>query len=178
MPPWERQENEGEAAWAAFLRYRDSVGPRKLFAIKGMHAMIQLQEWFNNHTWEDRCKAFDRYLDSARVAERVAILKVDENERNARTLMACHEAKQVASLELEKLLDAAKSSDAHGFLKPADIVKIFECAVKCERLVKGEATEIVETQGPAIDYSKLSDQDLEALAAAHSVVEEMRKKCK
>jgi hypothetical protein len=174
---WDRQENEGEAAWAAFLHYRDMLIPRKLFANKGMHAMAQIQEWSNQHTWEDRCKAYDRYLDSARVAERVAVLKVDENERNARTLMACHEAKQIASLELEKLLDAAKSSDAHGFLKPADIVKIFECAVKCERLVKGEATEIVETKGPTVDYSKLSDEDLEALANAETVVEDMRKKC-
>lgn len=158
---WERQEDETDESWAAFRNYRDMLPPRR-FRSAAARDVTTLQRWYNDFRWKARALAYDRWADKCRLDERAAILKQGEEERTARQLGVLLDAEDLAASELRKLLAVANENQGAGLIKPTDLVKLLELSVKYQRLLRGEATERVDT-GP--DMSKLSLEELEILKA-------------
>ena len=61
LRPWDRQPQESELAYQAFLAYRDSGVPRNLAATARALGKreAQLHRWKRRHRWEDRLLAWD-----------------------------------------------------------------------------------------------------------------------
>jgi hypothetical protein len=71
LDPWERQPNESEAAWLAFVAYRDLEGGRSLkrAAAKLGKGTRALERFSSDWKWSQRCGAYDRWLDAQRRKE-------------------------------------------------------------------------------------------------------------
>lgn len=158
---WERQDNEPDEAWSAFRNFRDMLPPRRIRSAAPKDSSI-LQRWASEWRWRERALAYDRHIDAQVVEERASVLKQNEEHRVAKQLSILLDAEDLAGSELRKLLAAASQGEGVGLLKPSDVVKILETSIKYQRLIRGEATERVET---AQDLSRLSIQELELLKA-------------
>lgn len=77
--PWERRENETDAQWLAFMLYRDQGLGRTVeeawdaYAderdLKSDKAPQHFWNWVNENDWNERCRAYDRFIDEKRRAE-------------------------------------------------------------------------------------------------------------
>lgn len=62
--PWERQPKEGEAAYAAFVKYRDMGETRTLKAVaaKLQKSYTLIRRWKDTWNWEERVREYDNEL--------------------------------------------------------------------------------------------------------------------
>lgn len=72
-PIYERQDDEGDEAWAAFRHYRDAGLGRSLEATRqatgyAPATLRNLEEWSSEWSWVRRTVEWDRHLDSKRRA--------------------------------------------------------------------------------------------------------------
>ena len=73
---WQRLATEGDAAYRAFLAYRDLGGSRSHASVSAEHGTdkAQVARWSSEFEWVARCRAWDDHLvaaaDAATVAER------------------------------------------------------------------------------------------------------------
>ncbi len=160
-PQWERQPCDTNESWPFFKAYRDLKGPRRLDRVRlaagGVAVtMQQLREWFTDHNWAERVKAFDAAMDAVVQEEREAELRQGAREMAADHLALVRDTLELASSELAKLVQSSRESAAHGLLKPAEVLKFVDAAVKLGRLVKGETTENV---GVSTDLSPLNPEE-------------------
>lgn len=70
LEPWERQPNETDKAWEAFLIFRD-MGPSR--TVVGVQRKLgkadgTIQRWSTGHNWRERVKPYDRHVDKMAVA--------------------------------------------------------------------------------------------------------------
>ena len=70
LEPWERQPDETDRAWEAFLVYRD-LGPGRSVAEAARRLSISgavIHKWSGPHRWLERVKPYDRHVDKMAVA--------------------------------------------------------------------------------------------------------------
>lgn len=162
--PWDRQDDETEEAFQAFVIYRD-MGPDRTLHSAGLEADYcrgQMAEFSRKYGWVVRVRAWSRRKDQAKTRA-----TLDELERMHRRHVRLSLALQdVTAIELERLIaqkerELAKGEQDEGHVTSAnDLAKVAERAVRIERLARGEVTDRVETTW---DLSKLSVRDLREL---------------
>jgi uncharacterized protein (DUF1778 family) len=149
-PLWERQPYDTNESWPFFKAYRDlQGGARSLRRVRmssgGMATTLaELKGWYDAHNWKERVAAYDTHMDAILSEEKETLLKHAAKESTTEHLELLQDAAELAKRELEKLLQASRETAAHGLLKPAELVKLMETAIKLGRLVNDKPTEVVE----------------------------------
>lgn len=161
---WERQDAESELSWKGFTYFRDGPRPRQLeltarFLRIPLHEAVKLA---GDNGWRDRAVAFDRYLDAYLVAERMEVLAEDDRQRTAEQLRVTITSRELVLSELRKQLLVARASET-STMRMADLIKLIETSIKMDRLVRGEATEILSTKAAPLNFDHLTDEELAAL---------------
>jgi hypothetical protein len=143
-PPWERQPREGQAAFAAFVIYRDlpaesrslAATARRLRAAgnngRGERTLERLESLSVRWQWALRAKAWDAEVQRRR----------RDADKLARRDMADRHARQAVVLQ-QKLLTRLQKLNPEE-LEPADLVRWLEVAVKVERLSREDANPATE----------------------------------
>lgn len=120
---WERQEGESEAAWKAFLAFRDMEGKRTVTAVaKELSKSRQLiTRWKATWNWDERVRAFDNDLQKQAHAEAVKGLQ-EMNKRHTNI-----------AVKMQKLaVEALDKFDASS-LSAKDIKEMLKLATELER---------------------------------------------
>lgn len=135
--PWERQPKESSKAYAAFCAYRDLGARRsipKLYRDSTDYGSIQnLKQLCAAHDWVERAQVYDDFLNAEkRAAQEEELRKMAERQA------------QEAEIIQRKVVQAivAKGVDE---ITAAECAKLFDVAVKVERLARGAPTEKVDT---------------------------------
>jgi len=157
LNPWERQPGESVRAFRAFKSYRDS-DDRKVTDHGGQSAA----RWSGQWSWGYRAYEFDRYMDR---------LDVEAMARYRRAMSERHRA--LARSGLGKMVQWLQTVDGSR-LSPSEAVRLFETAVRVERLASGaqappglpeESREGPEPPEPSLaDLLDLSPEQEAALA--------------
>lgn len=159
--PWERQPGEPDDAFRHFTTYRDMPLPRKLDRrIPNVH-ITKLVDFYRDWNWKVRCSAYDDYLSAFAVQEYEDILAHGAKEAAVQHMGLLNDAKELAAIELRKWLVTARAAGdgSTSLLRMGDLTKLIEGAIKLDRLVRGEATEIVEQN----ELTNLTDDELREL---------------
>ncbi|OAH09893.1 hypothetical protein STSP_68920 [Streptomyces jeddahensis] len=149
--PWNRQEGESSAAFAAFVIYRDlglarsvTKAARQLDKSRSL-----LGRWSRTYSWVMRAAAYDQEQDRVFLAER----------RQARRDIAQRHAK-LAQAFLGKAVARLQSLDPRE-LSPADLLRYFQVAAEIERRAVGDEPPFTGTlpqdEGP--DVASLTDEE-------------------
>jgi len=143
---WDRSPLDTDIGWTMFQEHRDtppsmrpefSVSARALASKYNLH----LQEVYNialNAMWKERIRAYDRA--QARAACRIPI--ADTRVPAARHTELARACGETAAIEARRLLYEAR--EGRSRLRPADVLRLGEFALKWERLIAGQATEHVQ----------------------------------
>jgi hypothetical protein len=148
--PWERQPAETDAAWSAFVSFRDA-GPaaRKV----GEHGA-----WSSKFAWRERAAAWYAYADRALEGDRLEGL-ADMRERH---LAVARDMLEVCRLEIGKRLARAKAQPSVATISVRDLMDLIEKAMRLERLAAGEAesrNELQSTWAEIVASASLPDDD-------------------
>ncbi len=122
--PWERQNGEGEKAFAAFVIYRDMGRERTVTAVaKQLSKSRQLVErWKERWNWQERVRAYDNELEKEAKAAAVKATR-EMAERHIRIAMQL----QKKALEALQNLSVKK-------MTAKDIKEYIKMATELERL--------------------------------------------
>jgi hypothetical protein len=136
--PWDRQQQEPEAAYGYFARYRDLGRARTVAAVAtGVNkSRDYLHKLASTWRWVQRAQAFDREQDRL-YSEALTERRREMADRHAR-LASALQAKVVARLQS---LDASK-------LTPGDIARWLEVTTRLERLALGLPDSATAVSGP------------------------------
>lgn len=156
---WERQEKEPEDAFLAFQNYRDQALPRSWRRVYG-YASSKVGEWYSAFKWRERCLAYDKHLDHMILSDREEIVRQTNKEAFIRHARMLDTVMHLCERELAKLDRASLEFEGGGLMKTGELQRYIEMAIKFDRLIRGETT---ENNGPAVDYSKLSVDELRTL---------------
>lgn len=151
--PWAQQPDEGAEAYAAFEVYRDMGYARSYRAaaqqVGKSHSLID--RWGKQWAWALRATSWD-----ADQAKKSAVQQMQQRDA-ARKRHA-----GIARSVLGKALERLKGLDVET-LKPADLVRWIDVAVKIERAALGMDTKEVELRfsegGPAADVTTLTAEE-------------------
>lgn len=147
---YERQEGESKQAYEAFTVYRNLGITRSLKEVAnqlGKHRSL-IERWSKNNNWVDRAQVFDDEMD------RRAIL---QNEQERKEMIIKHT--EIARRMLEKVKIAVEALNPET-LTANEIVKLFEIAVKIERLSRGESTDVSEITHSGDATGTMDEQDV------------------
>lgn len=159
--PWDKQEHESAEAYQAFQRYLQMAPDERTITLVAPRSSATLSKWYREHSWEARVKAWDAEFGTMRYAEREAVFRRKAREVAIDHMLILSDARELVAREYSKLVEASRQSEMHGLLKPNELVKMTELAIKLDRLVRGETTENVGTTD--LDLAKLSIDELEEL---------------
>jgi hypothetical protein len=150
--PWELQPGEPPEAYAAFVEYRDMGAGRSLAILANQavkpgqnrgKSLSLLEEWSSRFKWQMRIRAWISEEDRIRREANLELLiELQRRHLHVARTMLDHVTKQLETLDPEAL-------------KPSDLIRWFEVAVKVERLTLGEETDIVRQK-----FAQMSDEDL------------------
>lgn len=136
---WDRRDDEGAKAFAAFEEYRDAGPLRTLAAVATALAKSSalIGRWCSRYDWHARAAVFD-----ARISAKVAARSIEDHA--AIRIRQAREARRWQELALRSL-DAPLDPDAKP-MHPATAARIWEMATKGERDAAGIAakTEVQE----------------------------------
>lgn len=135
-PPWERQPGETDHQWAAFEQWL-RMDKRNASAIS-----VSAQNWSWEWAWGYRGFEYDLYMQR-RETEDLVRYRVEMNERH-RNVARAFQGKVVQWLQA---IDVEK-------MKPADVARWFEIAVRVERLASGANLPAVPVQAAPEDEEK------------------------
>lgn len=133
---WERQGDESEESWQAFVVYRDQTPPRSLRDVgKEIDKSLQMvQKWSKRHRWVARVAAWDREQDRVK---READLqgRAEMGLRHAREAMEIQDVLLMPARQLAARWRKRKEDDPDGdpFEKLGDLELIKE-ATKAARV--------------------------------------------
>lgn len=167
--PWERGARENDRDWACFIMYRDSAYPQGLGGPYEARVIARtardlgippnaLAEVARQHHWVWRAAHYDRDVDRRRQE-----LKRTEQERthidHARIRA---KARQLAELELDKLLELAATSPDKCALAPREVATLLKLVFTQDQLAAGLPT-ANDDKGRGPDYGKLDYEQLKQL---------------
>lgn len=158
---WERLEGiDTEKSWPVFQRYRDMPPPRSITGLAKELGVIEstVYGWSSEQDWAGRVLAYDNHL--TRIKTRAT---ENETQRMARRhTKGARLMQELGGIELQKTLKKARALDALEQVPTRTAAKLVVEGAKLERLVAGEVTERV---GEVLDFSKLTDDELEQYRA-------------
>ena len=138
LRPWERQETE--KAFSAFKAYLEMEDRNVTSLAKRLSKSRQLLvNWKQKYNWQERCIAWDKSLQE--IEYKTA---VKERKKMAKRHIAIAMSMQAKAVEALKKIDVSK-------LNASEIIRLFDTAVKIERLSRGEATFINSNQDNKVD---------------------------
>lgn len=149
---WDRQPNEPERAWAAFVMFRDAGVGRTVSAVvnalhRGHGACIE--GWAKKYNWRARTHAYDRHLDQ--VAQREAAkARRDMVRRHATMANNALDALSAPLIELAERLKGPLPEDLKALSTPQLLSLVTKSAsamrdlVGVERTSRGVPAEILE----------------------------------
>jgi len=154
--PWDRQPEEPDRSWVAFVRYR-GMGPgsralarvRKQIGQKDRALEVMSARW----DWVARCSAYDIWVDKQAQQAEVAAVK-DMRKRHIQMAMSLQGA---AALALNKIITAERNGQ-DLVLRPNEVKELAELGLRIERLNRGEPESTSEV--------KISDGYAAAIASA------------
>jgi hypothetical protein len=130
VAPWERQEDESDAAWQAFAIYRD-LGLQRTYAAtaaKCRKHVSLVQRWSLVRNWKHRTKAWDRELDRTRIdAHKQALREMESRHSHVAATMIGRLGERLGQLTKEDLAQMA----------PRDLALWFKLSVEIERRSRG-----------------------------------------
>lgn len=140
--PWERQQEETEKAFRAFAVYRDLGLVRTLTKASTEIGTCrnQIAEWSAKYGWKDRTRAFDMHEDRISLLARRAAIE----SMNLRHAEAAEMAILVAAKEIKRYIKEGLE------LRPAELAKLLDVAVKIERLARGEPDSIQDNNSSTV----------------------------
>jgi hypothetical protein len=149
--PWDRRKDESPEAFEAFVMYRDMGSGRSTAKVgKRLKKNKSLMDrWSSKHDWVDRTAAWEEHLDR-RVQKEAGQEHVEMNRRH----------RQIAKLLQSRVIEAVQNLDEKAIakMKPGDLARWFDVAVKVERLSAGKGDLSLLDE---LDLSKLDDKELE-----------------
>ncbi len=168
--PWHRLPLETDAAWRAFALFLeqgspDAAGlprPRSITATAralGHRSHGQVSEWAKDFRWHDRVAAYDRHLRSVQES-------ATEDELEALAGRRARIASKVLAV-VEEEVDRLRGLQLEGHPvidELRHLPHILKEAANLERLEEGKSTANVAVAGVEWDLSKLSVEELQALA--------------
>lgn len=158
---WERLEGIDTAkSWPVFEAYRDMPAPRNLRVVLEKFGIAEsiVYGWSSSQDWAGRVRAYDNHL--TRIKTRAT---ENETQRMARRhTKGARLMQELGGIELQKTLKRARAIDELEQVPPRTAAKLVVEGAKLERLVAGEVTERV---GEVLDFSKLTDDELEQYRA-------------
>lgn len=188
---WERQTNESDESWEAFVDYRDSAGEGD--GKRSQHATARrigkgrqlVSRWSAEHEWQRRVQAFDRDQDAIRLAEQAQAIK-RAARRQSRALESMVMA-LIAPVEayLAKLQEQGGVRQAYAnwtlrelAVAARESARLLPALVQAERLVHGLSTSkgehVVQDPARAAAEAAVRDMDRGALDAYLLGVDEGR----
>lgn len=152
--PYERQPNEPDRAWAAFVVYRDlGLEERSLVKAAGVirkrtggegsldSKQNQLERWSFKYQWRFRCEEWDRVIDD----RRRRVLLTDVDRMRERHINVARNLQVFGQRELTKLLRESQVEEKVVVGVNA-ILSAINDGVELERKSMGQPTSIVESQ--------------------------------
>jgi hypothetical protein len=165
----ERRPEESELDWWLFCQWLhmalDASGlpqVRRKSVLAGLvpgTSLDALEALATRHEWDRRVRVWDAVIAREALKRTAESLELMRDRQIALAL----QLQRLGGVEMTKLEERAANSDLSA-LAPKEVVKLIETGVKIERLVRGESTENVANVSKP-DYSKLSDDELEAFRA-------------
>lgn len=145
---WERAPQESAKAFQAFALYRD-MGPdrtQRRVADQLRKSTSLIERWASAWAWRDRVGAYDAYLD------RKMRLETERRLEEARAEMVSRHA-QIATAALHKVTQRIIGDPANGVpavpvddLTLPELARVFEVFHKAERVSRGVAGDVVQSQ--------------------------------
>lgn len=125
---WERQKNESQQAYEAFVAYRDLGAERSTAKVAQRlgKSKALIQRWCSRYDWVERARAYDNFIDDG--VRREALKKY--KDMNARHIKLALQLQQKALKAMEELPDDA--------LSPKDIVQFIDKAIAIEKMTRKE----------------------------------------
>lgn len=140
LRPWERQDGETEKAFSAFKAYLEMEDRNICQLAKRLSKSRQLvDKWKQKYNWQERCIAWDKSLQEIEYKTAVR-----ERKKMAKRHIAIAMSMQAKAVEALKKIDVSK-------LNANEFIRLFDTAVKIERLSRGEATFINSNQDNKVD---------------------------
>lgn len=164
--PWEQQQFESSRQWAAFRAYRDlAPGCRTMAGVARVLGRESVSpdwgRWRREDSWDARCALWDALQDRQRQEGYLRAREAQSaSDAAARDRALLDDAVSLLWQEVRKYLTQARESD-FPVMKPGELQRLLDSALKLRRLLYGEATERVEA--PPVDLSALSAEQLEQL---------------
>lgn len=146
LKPWERQDGETEKAFSAFKAYLEMEDRNVTSLAKRLSKSRQLLvNWKQKYSWQERCIAWDKSLQE--IEYKTA---VKERKKMAKRHIAIAMSMQAKAVEALQKIDVSK-------LNASEIIRLFDTAVKIERLSRGEATFINSSKNDDSNKKDVAD---------------------
>lgn len=155
---YERQIEETDPAFSAFVLYRD-MDERSLEKVAKScgKSPALMARWSARHRWRNRVHAFDLEIDRHKT---IGNMRGIEKMRTRQVKLGM-DLQDVGRVELSKLLKQANALAKVNAVDHGLIIKLIDVGTKLERLNRGEPGEIIESRSDdAVDYSALSTEQL------------------
>jgi hypothetical protein len=173
--PWDRQPCDSPQSWAAFRLFLTAAPPRSLRGVALDLAGVSLatvERWADECMWSPRAACHDAARSAPAVSSAGPVASPTlappspaaapalPSPAEQRALLADMIA--LCKEEIAKFVATSRQSDMPGLLRPGEIARLTEVAIKFDRLLRGESTENVATAA-TVDLSALSLEELRAL---------------
>ena len=167
LAPWDFQPgiDTGEG-FPIFGWYLQLAPPRRFkpVALAFGLSVPTVTRWALHGLWQERARAWDQHMLRMRQAATEEIYGQDGKAVAQAYLDTIRAQKMIVDDQLDKLARECLERDAVR-LKPNEIVRLSVETLRAERLLRGQATEII---GEELDLSQLSDEELTAYEALTS----------
>lgn len=179
IDPLARQPDETEAAWGAYLRYRDLPTPRRMrhLAMNGGVAYQNIRGWARKFKWKERVRIYDTQLDMVRrIAEQDALSQnvkemLTRQARNAYAFGTI--VMKLQQVTLERIVND------QSLLKNMDFSQLVDKVLQCARLLPALQQEERNAMGvnPTLnlvlnkDVGSMTDEELQQfIYSAESII--------
>lgn len=154
--PWERQPQEPDRAWSAFVAFREMKPKDRRVTVIIAEYGETAHTWSSKWHWRQRVQAWDAHLDrEAREAEIIALREMREKHiKIAQSMQALGVGEIAKAVRLSHAPDAKDKMT----IDVMDAVNIAEKGVRLERLNRGEPeTTHEETNRANMTWADLVD---------------------
>lgn len=163
--PWEYQPGiDNDRSYQAFTWFLTLPPPRRVSLLAGQFqvSVVALGRWASQGYWYDRARAYDDDLARQRKSELDRVYQQSGADVAKQQLELVAIKNAIVGDQLDKLYRECIDRPESTRLKPVDIVRLRAEAFREERLVRGQPTDIIESE---IDLSRLTDDELRAYEA-------------
>jgi hypothetical protein len=166
---WDRQKGETGKAYEAFVIYRDLGLSRTQQEVctRLRKSYEVIQKWSHKNAWQDRCLAYDRYMDKRTVESTAEVKAKAIAEMYDRQLDTAKLFHSVIRKKLNRFVDQVEFAEANKLSKSvlddidiAEAEKMFVIAADLERRLVGEPSQYIK-------------QDINMNANVNNTVEEI-----